>query len=172
MTHLRRYVVWLILMGLYGLVIAPLSHVIGHEDDHVHTADGGIIYKTNAPDVHGHGHHAGHGHADRDGHELAHHGHGDVGEHDAAPAHDHAHDTAEPEGPDKSPGSPSPLEHAADSLAHFSVSVSVSTPTIDVLPSTRADAPRDVEPTCFEAPTPRSVRLEQASPRGPPHLLA
>ncbi|QDG51089.1 hypothetical protein FIV42_10185 [Persicimonas caeni] len=165
----RRHAARLILLALYGLVFVPFLHSIDHEDDHVHTPGGGIVYRLSPSDLDddklaerieagefaadallSH-HHGPHGHA----HD---HSHGENHSHDNADSHDEL---------PRSPHAPSPLDHAGDSFAHFAVSITAPQTTLVLPPPVETPAmDARVEPSTQISP--RTPRLGTASPRGPP----
>lgn len=171
----------LVLCALFAFALAPLFHAIDHEDDHVHTPGGGIVYRPAPSD--------GELEIDRDALELERAVFGDhaVGQDQRPHAHPHPHDDhhaehrdaagdewsggsdhrAEHEHPPAAPDRPSPLEHGADSFAHFGASVVVAPTTIDIRPVFEVCVPASrVELTPQLRPP--SPSLHTASPRGPP----
>lgn len=84
---------------LFGVLLGPLVHSIGHRPDHVH-GPGGVTHYGVLPFSHEDAHARG----------LAHAHPGDPSQHRHAPA-DHGHPVG------------SPVEHGEGSLAHFGVAV-------------------------------------------------
>jgi hypothetical protein len=127
---------------VFGVVVAPLAHSLGHRNDHVHTANGIIAELDDDDDDDDHDHELG----DDDQHHAEEHEHGHA---------DHDH------GPHQAPDP----HHGEGSPQHLGVVVSVPTPFILPAAGTKLEW---FHPLALESADPGERRFGPIQARAPP----